>query len=88
VVVWIVIGTVALGVLIMGLTLRAFYVRRAPLMRQQAKLQRTMAKAQELAEVAHGLQAHADSLRLRADLVNQQVAEIKKKARANQPGPA
>jgi hypothetical protein len=57
-------------------------------MKQQAKLQATLARAQETAEVAQALQLHADSLKLRADLAAQQVAELKKKARAMRPGPA
>ena len=87
-VLWIVIGAIALALLIMGLTLRALYVRQAPLMKQQAKLQLTLLRAQRTAEAAQGLAAHADSLKLRADLAAQQVAELKKKARAIRPGPA
>ena len=85
-VLWIVIGVVVLGLLLLALSVRALVQRLGPLQAEQLRLQAGLIKAQELAQVAQGLQAHADSLKLRADLAAEQIERIKETRAEFGPG--
>lgn len=82
-VVWIVAGSVVIGLVYLALTARALNRRLAVLRAEQGGVLAAAARAQELAQVAQGLQAHADSLRVRAELTQELVAMIKTDARTS-----
>jgi len=74
----IILVAVVLGVVYLVLVGRALRRRLAVFQAQQAGLQVAAGRAQELAEVTQGLQAHADSLRVRAELLQERVEAIKR----------
>jgi hypothetical protein len=82
VVLWIVVAVVLLSLVFLGLVLRVVLWRLAGLREAQAELQAVLGRAQELAKVAQGLQAHGDSLKVRAELLQERLVEVKAHAGA------
>lgn len=83
---WIIIvAAVVLGLLYLALVGRVLLKRLNDFKAQQGGLQKAASRAQELAEVAQGLQGHADSLKIRAELLQERVEAIKQAKFPRQP---
>ncbi|GAA1659922.1 hypothetical protein ACFQY4_12600 [Catellatospora bangladeshensis] len=84
-VLWIVLAVVLLSLVFLGLVVRVLLWRLAGLREAQVELQAVAARAQELAQTAQGLQAHGDSMKVRAELLQERLAEVKAHAGSIKP---
>ncbi|MEV4410513.1 hypothetical protein [Catellatospora sp. NPDC049609] len=84
-VLWIVLAVVLLSLVFLGMVVRVVLWRLAGLREAQAEVQAVAVRAQELAQVAQGLQAHADSMRVRTELLQERLAEVKAHTQSIKP---